>query len=168
MTLGKQLFIIIMWDDFLLGSTHRMMHCRSKWMPLYQWFHKQHHEFSQPISLCATYCHPVEFAVSDYIPFMFGPFFLGGKCHFTTFCIWMFVRFWETADAHSGYEFPWTVFRILPFTGDCKYHFFHHYKNRGNYCSWFKIWDTLWNTNIDYVISEEEKAEKKAEEIQEM
>lgn len=160
LTLFKQIFIIIMVDDFMLYWSHRMFHCRHKWFPMYQTFHKQHHEFAQSVSIAATYAHPVEFAISNYYPFFAGSFLLGPKTHFTTFGIWMFLRYWETADGHSGYEFPWMVFRILPWTGDSKYHYFHHYKNRGNFCTWFKVWDTLCDTNIDFIISEEERMEK--------
>jgi sterol desaturase/sphingolipid hydroxylase (fatty acid hydroxylase superfamily) len=53
----------------------------------------------------------------------------------------------ETMDGHCGYEFPWSPFRVMPFSGSSEYHNFHHSYNEGNYSSLFTYWDTIFKTN---------------------
>lgn len=154
---AKQLIVLVLLDDFFFYLAHRAFHIKHKWLPLYQWFHKQHHEFAQPISICAMYATPIEFNIADQWPFLSGLYFLGPKCHFTTMLTWLFLRTWETTDGHSGYDFPWVMFRTLPFGGDARYHNFHHSKNVGNYCSLLTIWDTVFDTNTDYYLELEKK-----------
>lgn len=43
---AKQLGIICLMDDFCFYWTHRLFHCKHRFLPLYQWIHKQHHEFA--------------------------------------------------------------------------------------------------------------------------
>jgi sterol desaturase/sphingolipid hydroxylase (fatty acid hydroxylase superfamily) len=64
--------------------------------------------------------------------------------------IWGGIRLVETHDGHSGYEFPWSVFRLLPFGSDATYHDFHHTKNVGNYSSLMTVWDTIFDSNTQY------------------
>ena len=64
--------------------------------------------------------------------------------------VWGGIRLIETHDGHSGYEFPWSIFRLLPFGADATYHDFHHSKNVCNYSSFMTIWDTIFDTNKDY------------------
>ena len=82
--------------------------------------------------------------------FMFGTYFLAENLHITTLMLWMTIRGLETHDAHCGYEFPWSPFRLIPFGGDASYHDFHHTRNVGNYGTFMTIWDTLFDTNKDY------------------
>lgn len=63
---------------------------------------------------------------------------------------WGVLRVYETHEAHSGYEPPCSMFRIIPFGLDASYHIFHHTKNVGNYSTFMTIWDTVFNTNQDY------------------
>ena len=79
-----------------------------------------------------------------------GLFFLGKDAHFVTLMVWGSLRVIETHDSHSGYEFPWSVFRIIPFGTDSTYHSYHHSENIGNYSSFMTIWDTLFDTNKDF------------------
>ena len=62
----------------------------------------------------------------------------------------MIYRFIETHEAHSGYEFKYSIFDANPFNIDGDYHNFHHYKNSGNYATFFKFWDQFFGTNIAY------------------
>ena len=79
-----------------------------------------------------------------------GPFLLDSKVHLWTLLIWGILRHVESHDAHCGYEFPWSMFRVMPFGTNSAYHTFHHSKNVGNYSTFFTIWDTVFNTNVDY------------------
>jgi sterol desaturase/sphingolipid hydroxylase (fatty acid hydroxylase superfamily) len=146
----RHILICIVCEDFCFHIAHRLFHCKNKRLPLYQWFHKQHHEFQHPVSICSEYCHPVEFLVSNHYPSFVGMFLLGSKCHFWTIMLWGVIRVLESHDAHSGYEFPWSIFRIIPFNSDATYHIFHHTKNVGNYSSFMTIWDTVFDSNKEF------------------
>lgn len=60
------------------------------------------------------------------------------------------MRVGESLDSHSGYEFSWSPYRLLPLSGSASYHDFHHSTNIGNYGSYFTFWDTLFKTNTVY------------------
>lgn len=129
---------------------HRMSHIKHKSFPVYQWIHKWHHEFSKPVSIANQYAHPIEHAFVNTLSFLSGMLILGNKLHVSMLMAWGIIRVFETHDGHSGYEFPWSPFRLIPFGGDATYHDFHHSKNVGNYGSFMTIWDSVFNTNKDY------------------
>jgi 4-alpha-methyl-delta7-sterol-4alpha-methyl oxidase len=56
----------------------------------------------------------------------------------------------ETVDGHCGYEFPWSMYRFIPFSGSSEYHNFHHYRNVGNYSSFFTYLDSAFGTNLEF------------------
>jgi sterol desaturase/sphingolipid hydroxylase (fatty acid hydroxylase superfamily) len=78
---------------------------------------------------------------------MMGPAVLGVRMHRAAVFGWYFFRGWEAIDGHSGYEFTWSPFRLFPFTVDGDYHYYHHTHNNGNYCSFLRLWDTVFGTN---------------------
>ena len=130
--------------------THRMFHSKNKYFPLYQMFHKQHHEYMHPISITSEYAHPVEYAISNHFPSFVGMLILGDRMHIWTIMIWGTLRILETHDGHSGYEFPWSIFHLIPLGTDSTYHIFHHSKNVGNYSSLTTIWDTIFDSNKEF------------------
>ena len=44
-TMFKQVMICVMCEDFFFYWGHRILHCKSRYLPLYQYIHKTHHEF---------------------------------------------------------------------------------------------------------------------------
>mmetsp|Transcript_19879 Transcript_19879/g.22515 ORF Transcript_19879/g.22515 Transcript_19879/m.22515 type:complete len:87 (+) Transcript_19879:1080-1340(+) len=83
--------------------------------------------------------------------------------HMVTVLSWIFIRVAEGFDGHSGYEFPWSPFRLLPFSSAEEYHDFHHSHNIGNFSSFFTHWDTLFGTNKEfyrYLEKTKDKSEK--------
>lgn len=84
-----------------------------------------------------------------------GPAILGRRIHMATAFGWSVARSFETIDAHSGYSFPWSPFRLLPFQLDTRYHYFHHESNVGNYSTFFSWWDTIFGTNQAFYKSKE-------------
>jgi len=156
--LFKQVMVCIMCEDLVFYTTHRILHCKDKRLPLYQWIHKIHHEHIHPVSIAAEYAHPIEYGLANHFPSFVGLFVLGSKTHLWTVVIWGLIRIFETHDGHSGYEFPWSIFRLIPFGEDSTYHIFHHTKNVGNYASFMTIWDTVFDTNKDYYEAYPEKA----------
>ena len=90
------------------------------------------------------------------IPFTAGPLLFG--CHYWTLWQWMMLRVGETVDGHSGYEFPWSPYRLLPMSGSSTGHEFHHSHNVGNFGSFFSYWDRLCGTDQAFVKWEKKQA----------
>ena len=103
-----------------------------------------------PISISGQYVHPIEFILSGLIPSFSGLIILSSDMHLFTVMVWGFIRLIEAVDGHSGYEFPWMMFRLMPFGCDATYHNFHHTKNIGNYSSFMTIWDTIFDSNDEF------------------
>lgn len=138
-------FFMIIADTYNYWA-HRMMHTPF----FYQRSHKLHHEYVVPVSLASEYFTPLEHIVVNLGQTGFGPGLLGSRCHIVTFYIWVFVQTVESADSHSGYDFPWSPFRVLPFSGGADYHDYHHSHNVGNYASYFTYWDSICGTSSHY------------------
>jgi len=71
--------------------------------------------------------------------------------HIFTVTIWLAYRLIESMDGHSGYDFPWTITHLFPFSAGGNYHSFHHSKNAGNYGGILHIFDTFFGTNYEYL-----------------
>ena len=86
------------------------------------------------------------------IPFGLGYKLLSKVCpvHMITIFVWGVYRIIETCDGHSGYDWTWSISRLIPFGAGSDYHNFHHSRNKGNFGSMLMFWDTFWGTNIDY------------------
>lgn len=148
--LAKHFFFLVCAEDLAFHMSHRLLHCQWKKFNLYQMVHKYHHEFKQPISIASEYAHPIEFAIGNHQVSMVGLYLLGNRVHMWTLILWAFIRILETHEGHSGYEFPWSPFRLIPFGTDATYHNFHHTKNVGNYSSFMTVWDTIFDSNKEY------------------
>ena len=138
-----QLAIFIVVEDFLCYWNHRDLHV--SW--LYKRFHKVHHSFKNTVGVASEYAHPVEFALSNVLPFVMGPS-LVGDVHFFTLLMWAVVRIGKTSQAHSGYSFPFSPFNLLPFANPAAAHDLHHSKDfNGCYGSFLTVWDSLCGTD---------------------
>jgi sterol desaturase/sphingolipid hydroxylase (fatty acid hydroxylase superfamily) len=118
----------------------------------YKRIHKRHHKYIISEAIATLNTHPLEFIIENVVPYVIGPILLGKRCHlFTSF----FFGVWNLVNAtndHSGYEFPWTVnFNLLPLTMASPEHDFHHKHNIGNYGLRYSFWDTICNTNKEYM-----------------
>jgi sterol desaturase/sphingolipid hydroxylase (fatty acid hydroxylase superfamily) len=114
---------------------------------IYPKIHKIHHENQFVYSLAAISSHPLEFVFGNVIPMMVGPTILAHRMHRSSVFGWFMVRAAETIDAHCGFDFSWSPFRLLPFQLEGDYHYFHHSSNVGNYATFFTWWDTILGTN---------------------
>lgn len=145
-TIVWQLAFCVLVEDFLFYWSHRFLHIPF----LFKHIHKIHHKHHSPIGIASECAHPVEFYFGNMLPFTTGA--LLARSHAFTFWMWMAWRLGKTAEAHSGYSFPFSPFQILPFANPASAHDYHH--NRGiNSCygSFLGIWDTLMGTNSDYL-----------------
>lgn len=126
---------------FFVG--HRILHL--PW--LYPSLHKIHHENKITYCLAALHAHPIEYLFFNVGPTMVGPMLLAHRMHRASMFGWYLFRSLESLDGHSGYAFPWSPFRLLPFCPEGDYHYFHHEQNVGNYASFFTWCDSVCGTN---------------------
>jgi methylsterol monooxygenase/4-alpha-methyl-delta7-sterol-4alpha-methyl oxidase len=146
-TMILQISFCILCEDFFFYWSHRLLH-----QPLlYKLIHKTHHEFYNSISIACIYTHPVEFVIGNMFPLLAGPLIFKSSMHIITFVIWINIRMISTHDGHSGYDFPFSVIKLLPFQTSGGYHIHHHLKNIGNYASSMRIWDTIFGTNVEFL-----------------
>ncbi len=159
-TLIWQLSFCLLVEDIGFSFCHRLLHSHPF---LYKHIHKLHHQYSQAVGISATYTHPLEFAFGNMLPVGMPCFILGSRMHIYTFLVWTVYRITSTTHAHSGYDFPWMPWDMLPMKSSSIYHDFHHSGGdfSGNFCGQMTIWDTIWGTNKvyykQYVAQMEEK-----------
>lgn len=126
--------VFVFVNDTIFYFSHRLLHTR--W--LFKNVHVRHHRFRFVRGLVAEYAHPVEDFL-NFVAFLAGPVLLGSP--FPIVAAWVFLRMFETVDAHSGYAFtPWA-----------KRHAFHHmYAARGCYGSFAGLWDRVLGTEKQF------------------
>ncbi len=134
-------------EDFFFYWIHRALHHPL----LYQKIHKIHHKFYNVINISFAYSHPLEY-IGTMMAIFASIYIFGSSMHLLTFVGFTFIRTIETNETHSGYEFTFSIFRVIPWATDSTYHNYHHLKNVGNYSSFFRIWDKLFGTNHQYNI----------------
>lgn len=139
-----QIAIFFVMEDTWHYFVHRAFH----WGPLYKAIHKIHHQYSAPFGLAAEYASPIEVMILGFgtvsCPILWCAF--TGDLHILTMYIWIILRLFQAIDAHSGYEFPWSLHHFLPFWAGADHHDLHHEKFIGNYASSFRWWDYLLDT----------------------
>lgn len=111
-------FLIV--EEVLFYYSHRLLHHPS----LYKHIHKRHHEWQTPIALTAFYCHPLEHALSNYLPVILGPLLMNS--HSLVAYLWTAVVITSTLSDHSGYYFPWMISSPM-------FHDFHHLQFTSNF-----------------------------------
>jgi len=139
-----QCAIFFLINDFCFYWAHRLLHHRL----IYGHIHKKHHNFKATIGIAAEYAHPIEDLIANSFPTIAGPLFM--NCHMGVFWFYLAIRVWETVDAHSGYEFPWSPWcQLKLIQGGADRHDFHHSHNVGNF-GLLHIWDWLMGTDTAY------------------
>ena len=90
--IGQFIFFLII-DDVSFYWLHRLLH-----HPKFYWIHKQHHQYNMPVSLAATYAHPIEFIFANALPFGLGYRLLSDfmNVHLVTIIVWSVYRLTET------------------------------------------------------------------------
>ncbi|KAG6547617.1 hypothetical protein Mapa_011066 [Marchantia paleacea] len=142
-----QLVTYFIIEDYTNYWLHRWLH--SEWG--YNNIHRVHHEFAAPLSFASSYSHVAEMLLLG-IPTFLGPAICPG--HIITFYIWIALRQLEAIETHSGYDFPFSLTKLIPLYGGAEYHDYHHYiggKSQSNFASVFTYCDWLYGTDKGYM-----------------
>ena len=145
-TLFWQVVFCAICEDTCFHFSHKLLH----WRRIYPYIHKIHHKHISTISIASQNAHPIEYIFGNLWPVMAGPLLLGRRMHVQAGGVWAIVRMFESYDAHSGYEFPWSPFRLVPFACTSTYHNFHHSHNISCYSTFFTFWDHVFGTNKEF------------------
>lgn len=117
----------ILFNEVVFYYTHFAMHQKVLGVNLYGLIHKKHHEFTAPIGLVASYCHPLEMLISNAMPLTLASVLLSS--HSWCIMVWVVFAVLGTQFHHSGYRWPW----VLGMEEQPNFHDFHHENFEGNY-----------------------------------
>lgn len=147
-TILPQIALFFVLEDTWHYFAHRALH----YGPLYKHIHKMHHEYSAPFGLAAEYAHPLEVLILG-MGTIGGPLLyclIRPDLHIITVYIWIVLRLFQAVDAHSGYDFPWSLRHWVPFWAGADHHDFHHMAFTNCYSTSFRWWDKLMGTENKY------------------
>ncbi|RDA82969.1 hypothetical protein CP532_0860 [Ophiocordyceps camponoti-leonardi (nom. inval.)] len=142
--MALQIAVLFIMEDTWHYWFHRCLH----YGPLYKAIHKIHHTYSAPFGLAAEYASPIEIMLLG-MGVVGSPILMlciTGDLHLITMYIWIVLRVFQAIDAHSGYDFPWSLRHFLPVWAGADHHDMHHEKFIGNYASSFRWWDYFLDT----------------------
>ncbi|KAI9030788.1 hypothetical protein CLU79DRAFT_731489 [Phycomyces nitens] len=166
--IAVQMCIFFFIEDLYHYVVHRIMH----WPSLYKKVHKIHHEYSAPFGIAAEYAHPIETSILG-LGTIGGPLFYHAvvkfyfntspewNLHLFSMLVWIVLRLVQAIDAHSGYDFPWSLCHWVPFWAGAEHHDYHHQAFVGNYASSFRWWDYIFGTDKKYRAYRKQQAETK-------
>ncbi|TFY58560.1 hypothetical protein EVG20_g8104 [Dentipellis fragilis] len=120
---------------------------------LYKHIHKIHHKYSAPFGLAAEYAHPAEVMILG-TGTIAGPLlycYFTRDLHIVTVYLWITLRLFQAVDAHSGYDFPWSLQHLVPFWSGAEHHDFHHMAFVNNFSTSFRWWDRVLGTDDKYL-----------------
>ncbi|KAK6464106.1 hypothetical protein DFJ63DRAFT_317451 [Scheffersomyces coipomensis] len=160
-----QLGIFFFFEDMWHYWFHRLFH--------FGWFykniHKIHHKYAAPFGFAAEYAHPAEVMALGIgtvgFPILYA--YLATKhdipsLHLFTLTCWIVLRLFQAVDSHSGYDFPWSLNKILPFWAGAEHHDDHHHYFIGNYASSFRWFDYCLNTESGTLFKQRREINMKA------
>lgn len=164
----SQIALFFVCEDMWHYWAHRLFH----WRWFYVNIHKQHHRYAAPFGLTAEYAHPVEVMSLGVgtvgFPILYAYLVKGTDwppLHLFTICCWISLRLLQAVDSHSGYDFPFSLNKIIPFWAGAEHHDLHHHYFIGNYASSFRWFDYFLKTESGPQPKQdrERKMRKKAE-----
>ncbi len=153
----KQLVIVMWVEDFFFYWGHKLSHE----IPFLYKYHKVHHENEELFSLAAEYTHPVDYVISILIPSAIPFILLGSQAHCFMLLFWQVWKIFISSEGHCGFEFPFSLTRILPLVSGAGFHDFHHTMNAGNFSGSIYFWDTVVGTSDEYWGMVEKKSKVK-------
>lgn len=169
----SQISLFFVLEDMWHYWFHRLFH----YGIFYKYIHKQHHRYATPFGFAAEYAHPIEVMALGFgtvgFPIIYAyltkyHYQQFPPLHLFTLCIWITLRLFQAVDSHSGYDFPWSLNKFLPFWAGAEHHDEHHHFFIGNYASSFRWCDALLDTECGTMAKKRreqnmiKRAEKKA------
>uniref|UniRef100_A0A673AZC3 Cholesterol 25-hydroxylase n=1 Tax=Sphaeramia orbicularis TaxID=375764 RepID=A0A673AZC3_9TELE len=120
-----------------------LLHHNVPW--LYCFFHKEHHYYTAPFTLTTQNTGVWELLSLSFFTTL-NPALL--DCHPLTEMLFFVANIFLSVEAHSGYDFPWSPHRLVPFGlyGGARHHDLHHRQFRVNYAPYFTHWDRLYGS----------------------
>jgi len=110
---------------------------------LYRHIHSVHHTYHAPFAFTTQYVHPCElFAVTMFS--MVIPVTLG--CHPLVHWAWLVLSVQLSLDTHTGYDFPLTLDKLVPFGAGPTHHDRHHERPLSNFQPFLTWADQLCGT----------------------
>ncbi|MBN3285584.1 CH25H protein, partial [Polyodon spathula] len=136
--------------DFQIFVWH-LIHHKVPW--LYKNFHKVHHKYTATFALTTEHSGAWETLSLGFFAAI-NPLLL--NCHPLTEMLFFVVNIWLSVEDHSGYDFPWSTHRLIPFGlfGGAPHHDGHHMKFKFNYAPYFTHWDRLFGTLLKTPVNE--------------
>lgn len=153
--MAGQIALFFVMEDAFHYWAHRGLH----YGPFYKHIHKLHHKYSAPFGLAAEYAHPLEVMILGLgtvgSPILYCA--VMKDLHLVTMYTWIILRLFQAIDAHSGYDFPWSLNKIIPFWSGADHHDFHHEKFVNCYSTSFRWWDHYMGTDKSYTAHRSKK-----------
>ncbi|XP_061051345.1 cholesterol 25-hydroxylase [Eubalaena glacialis] len=120
-----------------------VLHHKVPW--LYRTFHKMHHQNPSPFALATQYMSVGELFSLGFFDMM-NVLLL--QCHPLTVLTFHVVNIWLSVEDHSGYDFPWSTHKLVPFGwyGGVEHHDLHHSQFTCNFAPYFTHWDRILGT----------------------
>jgi ring-1,2-phenylacetyl-CoA epoxidase subunit PaaE len=149
--------LLLFINDTYFYWSHRAMHHPK----LYKFFHRVHHESTDPSPLTAFAFHPSEAIVENALAFVL-PFVM--PLHFGVILAWQLFDMLNNVLGHLGYEvYPkgWVKIPVLKYKTASTHHNMHHQRFNGNYALYFTWWDKWMGTEFkDYEARHEQIFER--------
>ena len=137
-------------SDFWYYLLHRTSHYRL----LYSWLHKPHHEYYNVTVMSNFHASVPEYFIFDIPTSVLGwlcmiPFI--GKVTPQIITLSYMVLLLDQLVAHSGYDLPFWVDRVVSGLSESRFHYYHHKVNQGSFGALFGVFDRLFGTyNLYY------------------
>lgn len=139
--LSHVLICLLLFDTEIFAW--HLLHHKVPW--LYRTFHKVHHQNSSSFALATQYMSVWELLSLTFFDVLNVAML---QCHPLTILVFHVVNIWLSVEDHSGYDFPWSTHRLVPFGwyGGVAHHDLHHSQFNCNFAPYFTHWDKMLGT----------------------
>lgn len=139
--LSHVLICLLLFDTEIFAW--HLLHHKVPW--LYRAFHKVHHQNASSFALATQYMSIWELFSLTFFDVLNVAIL---QCHPLTILTFHVVNIWLSVEDHSGYDFPWSTHRLVPFGwyGGVAHHDLHHSQFNCNFAPYFTHWDKMLGT----------------------
>lgn len=94
----QYLILFILGFELFFTTIHKCLHFK----PLYKMIHFKHHEIRHSVAFAGIFCHPIEFAIGNFLPTVL-PIILTGPHHPNLINLFSLLASVSVCLSHSGY-----------------------------------------------------------------